>query len=1218
MDPNTGSSASAAGPKKDKKSKKSYEDGDGKKKFTLKRLIPDELERFTSMRKKDKEKPGQVPSQRHSSAASYEFNAPSAMLHDHSDEYVLELFEQMLVDMNLNGEKQQPLRAKDIMIKREMVSQYLHTSKAGQNQKESAKSAMMYIQELKSDYRDTQLLSCLESLRVSLNNNPVSWVQNFGAEGLALLLNLLRRLQEDKDEYPMMGVKCQHEIIRCLKAFMNNKYGLKSMLESVEGIPLLVKAINPQVPHMMVDAVKLLSAISILEQPENLHERVLEAITEEAERRDIERFQPLLAGMNNHNIALKGGCMQLINALISRGEELDFRIHIRSELLRLGLRDLLTEVRMIENEELRVQLTVFDEQAEDDSEDLKARLDDIRIEMDDVREVFDILVNTVKDSKGETHFLSVMQHLLLIRNDYLARPQYYKLIDECIAQIVLHRNGADPDFKCRKLSLNIEGLIDNMVDQTKVETSQAKAAELEKKLDAELTARHELQVELKKLEGDYEQKLQDLSQDKEQLATAKLEREKQNQELQQQLSTLQQQIEKLSKDLEEAKTKVVTVTVPVPTPGFSLPPAPPLPGQNAGMPPPPPPPPLPGHACMPVAPAPPPVPGHASIPPPPPLPGMPGPPPPPPLPGMPGPPPPPPLPGMPGPPPPPPFPGMGPPPPPPPGFPGMPPPPPGPGMPPPPLFGMGGWGLAAPPSLPYGLQPKKEYKPEVQLKRANWSKIGPEDLSEKSFWTKAKEEKFENNELFAKLTLAFSSQTKTTKAKKEQDGGDENKPAQKKKVKELKILDSKCSQNLSIFLGSFRLPYEEIKIAILEVNEKVITESMVQNLIKLLPATEQLSVLGEMKDEYDDLAESEQFGVVMSGVKRLMPRLQAILFKLQFEEQLNNIKPDVVSVTAACEELCKSQNFTKLLEIILLVGNYMNAGSRNGNAFGFSISYLCKLRDTKSADLKQTLLHFLADVCKEQYPEVMSFTDELIHVEKASRVSAETIQKNLELMGRQIKSLEKDLETFPPPQNDMDLFVEKMTIFVGTANEQFEKLDLLHKNMEKQYSDLGEYFVFDPRKMSVEEFFGDLNTFKNMFQQAVKENQKRKEAEEKLKRAKLAREKAEKEKEEKLKKSQLLDINTEDDETGIMDGLLEALQSGAAFRRKRGPRQAANHRRAGHAVTNILAKELMQEDAPSSSKLPAKKKKSDEKVEPKLEGAESLEELLEATLSRSN
>uniref|UniRef100_A0A8C6KAD5 Diaphanous related formin 1 n=1 Tax=Nothobranchius furzeri TaxID=105023 RepID=A0A8C6KAD5_NOTFU len=1116
--------------------------------------------------KKDKEKPSQMPGQRHSSAASYEISSQGAMLDVHSDEYVLELFEQMLVDMNLNEEKQQPLRQKDISIKREIVSQYLQRSK-NVKQTESSKAAVMYIQELKSDYRETQLLSCLESLRVSLTSNPVSWVQNFGNEGLALLLNRLRRLQEEKDDVPGMGVKCQHEIIRCLKAFMNNKYGLKAMLESEEGIPLLVRSMVPRVPVMMVDAVKLLSAISILEHPENLNERVLEAMTEEAERRDMERFQALLTGMNIQNIALKAGCMQLINALISRGEELDFRIHIRSELLKFGLRDMLMELRKIENEELRVQLQVFDELAEDDSEELKIRLEDVRIEMeypsDDRKEVFEILVNTVKDSKAENHFLSLLQHLLLIRNDYLARPQYYKLIDECIAQIVLHKNGADPDFKCRNLKFNFDHLIDNMVNQTKVEISETKATELEKKLDAELTARHELQVELKKLEGDYEQKLLDLSQEKEQLVTSKQEREKENQALQKELGSLQTKIEKLSKDLEDAKTKVITVTVPVPTPGLPPPPpAPPLPG----MPPPPPPPPLPGqtsvpprppplpgHAGLPPPPPPPPLPGIPGPPPPPPLPGMPVPPPPPPLPGMPGPPPPPPLPGMPGPPPPPPLPGMPgpPPPPPPPGGPGFPPPPPGPGVPPPMC-----WGAPAPPSLPFGLQPKKDFKPEVQLKRANWSKV--EDLNENSFWIKAKEEQYQSNELFAKLTLTFSSQTKS-ESKKEQDGGDEKKLVQKKKVKELKVLDAKSSQNLSIFLGSFRLPYEEIKNAILQVNEKILTESMVQNLVKQLPQTEQLSILADMKDEYDDLAESEQFSIVMSGVKRLMPRLQAILFKLQFEEQLNNIKPDVVSVTAACEELRKSENFAKLLQIILLVGNYMNSGSRNGMAFGFSISYLCKLRDTKSADLKQTLLHFLAGVCQEQYPDVVSFPDELIHVEKASRVSAEMIQKNLESMGRQIKSLEKDLETFPPPQNENDLFVEKMSIsshFVSQAQEQYEKLDLMHKNMEKQYSDLGEYFVFDPRKMSVEEFFGDLSNFKNMFQQAVQENQKRAEAEEKIRMAKLAREKAEKQKEDRAK-NKLLDI-TGDDETGIMDGLLEALQSGAAFRRKRGPRQGCS------------------------------------------------------------
>lgn len=39
----------------------------------------------------------------------------------------------------------------------------------------------------------------------------------------------------------------------------------------------------------------------------------------------------------------------------------------------------------------------------------------------DISEVFQMLLNTVKDSKAEGYFLSLMQHLLLVRNDYLIR-----------------------------------------------------------------------------------------------------------------------------------------------------------------------------------------------------------------------------------------------------------------------------------------------------------------------------------------------------------------------------------------------------------------------------------------------------------------------------------------------------------------------------------------------------------------------------------------------------------------------------------------------------------------------------------------------------------------------------------------------------------------------------------------------------------------------------
>lgn len=42
---------------------------------------------------------------------------------------------------------------------------------------------------------------------------------------------------------------------------------------------------------------------------------------------------------------------------------------------------------------------------------------------------------------------------------FLHRPQYYKLIEECVSQIVLRKNGADPDFRCRHLQIDIETLI---------------------------------------------------------------------------------------------------------------------------------------------------------------------------------------------------------------------------------------------------------------------------------------------------------------------------------------------------------------------------------------------------------------------------------------------------------------------------------------------------------------------------------------------------------------------------------------------------------------------------------------------------------------------------------------------------------------------------------------------------------------------------------------
>ena len=51
-----------------------------------------------------------------------------------------------------------------------------------------------------------------------------------------------------------------------------------------------------------------------------------------------------------------------------------------------------------------------------------------------------------------------------------------------------------------------------------------------------------------------------------------------------------------------------------------------------------------------------------------------------------------------------------------------------------------------------------------------------------------------------------------------------------------------------------------------------------------------------------------------------------------------------MAATAALEEVKQSKKLARVLELILLMGNYMNSGSRNEQSIGFELNYLTKVR----------------------------------------------------------------------------------------------------------------------------------------------------------------------------------------------------------------------------------------------------------------------------------
>ncbi|ESN95398.1 hypothetical protein HELRODRAFT_86808, partial [Helobdella robusta] len=785
-------------------------------------------------------------------------------------------------------------------------------------------------------------------------------------------------------------------------------------------------------------------------------EKVLDGLTINGEMKNMERFLSILQGFTVGDVALKASCMQLINALVLTPEDLEFRVHLRNEFMRDGLMDHLESLLTTDNEELRTQVQPFIEHKENDFDELRLRLDNISFNMQNPQQCCQVLCSSTLGTMSEYFFLSILQHLLLIRDDGFVKPLYYELIEECVSQIVLHKNGLDPDFrKTKRFDVDVDSLFGSI--------SMAKLQQQQKLEDA-ITARQEAEAKMAGLE------------------------------------------EKLKKsEVENAELKIKV----------GIPPPPPLPPGGPGIPPPPP------------------LPGGPGIPPPPPLPGGSGIPPPPPFPGGAGIPPPPPLPGGPGIPPPPPFPGGS----------GIPPPPPlanGMAPPPPPMPGTFA-------GRPLGQFLKKKYNPEVQLKRANWNKLNARVVTTDSFWANVDEDKLAKDIVFEGIKLHFAAKVAAPKVA---DVTDSDK---KKKGKELKILDQKTSQNLSIMLGSMKIPYEEIKRRILEMDDKL-DLSLIEPLLKSLPEPDAivLSQFSNLKEEYNNLTESEQFCVVMSSIKRLGPRLNSTAFKLKFDEIVQEIKPDIVTATEALEEVKSSKKFAGILQLILLMGNYMNAGSRNEQSVGFDLKYLTKLSDTKTADNKKTLLHFLSETVDASYSDLMNFPEELHHVHQASKVSDENIQKNLASMLKSVKQLETDIKN-----SEMDKSAPDNDHFVS-AQEQCELLTEMSKKMCKLFEDTAVYFAFDPKKYNMEEFMGDVKVFIDGFVQATKDNMKIREVEEKARRAKELQEKKEKEKEEKLSRKNLIcDLDAADDQEGVMDNLLEALKSGSAFNmnRKEGARR---------------------------------------------------------------
>ena len=91
-------------------------------------------------------------------------------------------------------------------------------------------------------------------------------------------------------------------------------------------------------------------------------------------------------------------------------------------------------------------------------------------------------------------------------------------------------------------------------------------------------------------------------------------------------------------------------------------------------------------------------------------------------------------------------------------------------------------------------------------------------------------------------------------------------------------------------------------------------------------------------------------------------RLENLLFMARFEEERREAEPMLADIHKAAEIVRTNKCFHRMLETVLLIGNYMNSSNNKKCALGFKLPFLAQLKNTKTVDNKGTLLHFLAEL----------------------------------------------------------------------------------------------------------------------------------------------------------------------------------------------------------------------------------------------------------------
>ncbi|PON26934.1 cytokinesis protein [Trichoderma gamsii] len=399
-----------------------------------------------------------------------------------------------------------------------------------------------YVRRVMEDKLDAKGMGSLE---VNLRTQQIGWVKRFvECQGQVALVTLLLKINRKNtnggpatsstvDPRLEKNLDREYDIVKCLKALMNNKFGADdALMQSKVLLALATCLISSRLTTRKLVS-EILTFLCTWGNHGEGHLKVIQALdevkTQAGENGRFDSWMRLVEvtvdgrgkmgslvgasdelrtggiGMENLLMEYAVATLMLVNMIIDAPEkDLQMRVHIRAQFHACGIKRILTKMEGFQYELLDKQIDRFRTNEAIDYEDMLERentsmKDNVEGDLKDLTDpiqIADTIQQRLHGTKTHDYFVSALQHLLLIRaSDGEERLRMFQLVDSMLSYVAMDRRLPNMDLK-QSLNFTVQSLLDKLHTDSEARQALDEALESRQIAEAAMAERDEMRAKL--------------------------------------------------------------------------------------------------------------------------------------------------------------------------------------------------------------------------------------------------------------------------------------------------------------------------------------------------------------------------------------------------------------------------------------------------------------------------------------------------------------------------------------------------------------------------------------------------------------------------------------------------------------------------------------------------------------------------------------------------